>query len=616
MARSLAKIAKTATLLVVAAVGCARQSSFVDRTPLTSVESADELVKQVSYEEELADPSPRQASFASMPFVLNSDPSSINYWDLTLDEAIQLALSNASVLRDLGAAILQAPGLASTAYDPSIQATDPQFGSEAALSAFDAEFSTQAFFEQNNRALNNALLGGGTNFFEQDLWRIQSQLRKQTATGTIFSLRHNMEDDLNNAPQNIFGTAGTVDAHAWTWITEAEVRQPLLQGRGTQFNRIAGPDAQPGIYDGVVIARVNQDISSADFQLAVRNYLSDVENAYWELVYAYRELDAMKKARDRSLETWQQIKERQAQGIKSDQVGSVDQAAEQYYRYQQEVELALTGRPIDATRGFNGSTGGTFQGVGGVYVAERRLRLIIGIPINDGRLIRPVTEPVPAKLVLDWDELSNKALQQRTELVRQRLRVKRRDLELISSRNFLLPRFDAVGVYRRRGLGDALYDPNVPNPMDPTQNVGSGRNEWQLGLELALPIGYRQANSAVRNAELSLARERAILVDMERQIVHDLSNAVSEQELSFQYVQTAYNRRVAAEHQLELLTAEPVSDAGRVDFNILLDSVRRFADAETTYDRAVVGYAVAIKNLHVEVGDLMEYCNVHYSETP
>ena len=39
----------------------------------------------------------------------------------------------------------------------------------------------------------------------------------------------------------------------------------------------------PGVYQGVLIARTNTDISIADFEIAVRSLISDVENAYWDL---------------------------------------------------------------------------------------------------------------------------------------------------------------------------------------------------------------------------------------------------------------------------------------------------------------------------------------------
>jgi hypothetical protein len=349
----------------------------------------------------------------------------------------------------------------------------------------------------------------------------------------------------------------------------------------------------------------------------VRDYLSNVENAYWELVFAYRDLEAKKKARDRSLESWQNAKQI-AEAVEGGGE-KVAQAAEQYYRFQEEVETALSGRLVEGTRTFNGTTGGTFQGTGGVYVAERRLRLMIGAPINDNRLLRPATDVVPAQVVLNWDQVAGDALARRTELIRQRLRVRRRNLELTANRNFLLPRLDAVGRYRRRGFGDGLYDPTVPLDRelstDPLLFGDSGTDEWQVGMELAVPIGFRQAHAGVRNAELALARERAVLGEMERQVIHDLSNAVAEQKRSFQLVQTGYNRRVAAERQFELLTAPEVEPLRQLDdFNLLLDAVRRLAEAETNYNRALVNYAVALKNVHVEAGDLMQYCNVHFAD--
>src|SRR5207237_2892996 len=132
-----------------------------------------------------------------------------------------------------------------------------------------------------------------------------------------------------------------------------------------------------------------------------------------------------KLARDRALETWQRIQQLNKQGVAGAELDKVAQAAEQYYRFKQDVENALSGRLVDGTRDFNGSTGGTFQGTGGVYVAERRLRLIMGASINDGRLIRPTTEPVQADIVMNGDELTRTSLVQRAEVVQQRLRSRR-----------------------------------------------------------------------------------------------------------------------------------------------------------------------------------------------
>ena len=598
--------------------GCSQHQAFINSRKETK-ETDRQLLKQVNYEEAVKPAAERPECAEPAPFALDTDSASVQYWDLTLDQAIQTALANSTVLRDLGARIIQSPTLTPTIYEPSVASTDPRFGEEAALSAFDAQLASRVFYEKNDQVLNNTLLGGGTNFFIQDLFQVQTELTKKAATGTTFTLRHNIQDDYNNSPSNIFGSAGLIDQHAWTWNFDAEIRQPLLKGAGVDFNRIAGPDSTPGVYNGVVIARINTQISSTDFQLALRDYLSNVENAYWELVFAYRDLDAKKLARDRSLETWQRVKQLNEQGVAGAEVDKVAQAAEQYFRFKQEVENALSGRLVDGTRDVNGSTGGTFQGTGGVYVAERRLRLIMGASINDGRLIRPTTEPVQAEIVMNWEELTKASLTQRAELVQQRLRIRRRNLELAASENFTKPELDMVGRYRFNGFSNNLYYPHfdLVNPPNPNQPVDSDKNEWQVGMELNMPIGFRQGYVGVRNAQLLLARDRAVLGDMERQIVHDVSNAVAEKSRAFQQVQTTYDRRISALRQFSVLNDEAVRESARgkrLDFNLLLDAERRLADAESDYYRSTVGYAVAVKNVYVESGSLMEYCNVHYTD--
>ena len=604
-----------AGLILMGLVGCSMHPSVMD-SPIVPVQTAEvELIAPATeYLDEMTVEPPMVEEGALIPRPLSIESQEAEQWPLRLDEVVQIALSNSDVLRDLGGRILQLPELKRTVYGPSIRATDPRFGIESALSVFDAEFSTRAFYEKNDRALNNALLGGGTNFFVQDLWRFQTELRKRAATGAEFSLRHNVTDDLNNAPANTFGTApNVINAHAWTWNLEAEVRQPLLQGGGTQFNRIAGPTDTPGVTDGVVVARLNTKISVADFQLGLRNFISNVENAYWELHFAYRDLEAKKQARDRSLDTWRQLQELQKEGSKFAKADVVAQAAEQYFRFQQQVEDALCGRLVEGTRDFNGSTGGTFQGVGGVYVAERRLRLIMGLPINDGRLIVPQTSPPESKIIFDWNEMVTQSLARRVELQRQSLRVRRREFELSAQRNFLLPRFDLVARYRRNGLGDGLYDARVPDPTG--LSVDSGNDEWQVGAEFGYTLGYRRANSSVRNAELNLSRDRVILKELERQIIHDISNALADQERAFQVSQTARNRRISAEKQLQAQMSEEVRETRREsDFNLILDAQRRAAEAAIAYHHAVTAYAVALKNLNLEMGTFFDYCNIQMAD--
>ena len=540
------------------------------------------------------------------PFSLHGTPTengAPQAWDLSLDEVIQIALANSTVLRTLGARVIQTPGVTPTIYEPAIQVTDPTTGIEAALSAFDAQLRGDLLVEDNDRVLNNEFAGQGTNFFRQYLTKLETSLSKQTAAGTTFTLRHNFDADLNNADRNI------IEGRAWAWNLEGEVRHPLLQGRGVMFNRVAGPNAIPGVYSGVVIARLNADITIAQLEIALRDFLSDVENAYWDLYFAYKDLEVKRDARDRTLHTYQLLKARnEVSGSEEDKIA---QAREQYFRFEQDVQNALAGRLVIGTRSFNGSGGGTFQGNGGVYTNERRLRLIMGLPINDGRLIRTTSEPTVAPTTYDWNNLASNAVSRRTELRQQRLTVERRRHELAASKHFLMPRLDAIGRYRYRGLGNSLFDRNI---LDSGSEVESDTHEFLMGMSVAYPVGVRQASAAVRNAQLRLARDQSLLDELQRQVLYGVSNAIGESDRAYTVLRSALNRKNAAQEQYDVLISKSHRDR-QFNYNALLDAEQRLGDASSAAIRATIQYELATKNLNFETGSLLEYYNIHLADS-
>ncbi len=559
-----------------------------------------------SPEPHLTDDVPGHAALSTQAPLVVDEASPPPAWDLSLDDAMRLALENARVLRDLGGNVLRTPNTAHTLSDPAIQASDPRLGMDGALAAFDAQLATKLMAQHNDRAFNNLFLGGGAFLFQQDLDTFDSELSKTTATGATLAVRHHIDYDANNAPANVYPSA-------WNTNYETEIRQPLLQGGGVEFNRIAGPRNAIGQANGVVIARINNDVSTAEFEIGVRDFVSNLENAYWDLYYAYRDLDAKIAARDTSLNTWRIIHANVEEGRGYSKLQEV-QALEQYYRFQEEVLDSLGGRLIERTRTNNGSNAGTFRGVGGVLVAERRLRLWMGLTINDGKLIRPTDEPPRAKVVFEWEKVTQEALALRPELHRQRAMVDRSNMELIAAKNFLLPRFDMIGLYRMRGFGHGWMDSTAPNPVLDGQNALSNLmtgqfQEWQMGFEVSpMPLGFRREHAAeVRNAQMKVGRERALLEEQERQAIHDVADAFGDVPRAYTLMQVAHNRLSAAQDQFRRASDAFFELGGKVSLELVLDARIRLAEAETDYHRARIDYAVALKNVHFEKGSLLEY---------
>lgn len=590
--------------------GCAlKDKPFLGGAPADDLTHYRNFATEIEYPDEPVPENPQ--ALENLPPSSIGEDSTPEYWDIKLEEAIQTALNNSTVLRDLGGTLLRTPSLIQSIQEPAIRESDPRFGIEAALSEFDAQFGARVRAEKNNRAVNNVFLGGGTTQIKQDLAIFQTQITKRSVAGTQLAIRHNTDRDANNEPANLFPSA-------WNTNIEMEARQPLLRDGGVMFNRIQGPNGEPGFANGVLIARINTDLSLADFEAGVRDFTSNVENAYWDLYLAYRDLDAKMRARDAALESWQRVNALFNAGRAGGEAEKEAEAREQFFRFQEEVQNSLAGRLIDGTQTFNGSSGGTQRQIQGVRVAERRLRLLMGVPISDGRLLRPADEPRMAKVVFDWEEVLQEALSRRVELRKQRWEVKRRELELIASRNFMLPNLDVVGLYRWRGFGrDLLGGENATDGefSSAYQNFLSGDfQEWNLGMEFNVPLGFRRGNAAVRNAQLHLARERALLREQERSIAHDLTNNIADADRAYEVAQTSYNRRLAAQQQLGSMQAAFESD--QVPFFQVLDAQRRLAEAETRFSMAQVDYALAVKNVHFEKGSLLDYNQIFLSEGP
>jgi outer membrane protein TolC len=616
------------TSLLLVASGCA------PRQPFYFFEDGDlshyvGSIQKIEYPDTCQEPLD-EAAGASEPLTL-TNPNFDEIWELTLEEAVRTALENGKVLRNLGGrfasfggprpqtgeppvSLLTAPQATPTVYDPAIVETDPFRGVESALALFDAQLSSSLTWDRLNKP-QNIDLGVGSAVFPRVLigdtgnWR--TGLSKRTATGATFGFANETIYDNNNSPireQNPPGSGNVVVPSTWTTNYDFSFNQPLLQGAGVTYNRIAGPDFFDNLYGrpnfrGVLLARVNADISLADFEAGVRNLVSDTEQSYWELYFAYRNLEARKAGRDSALEAWRKVHALYVEQSRGGEADKEAQAREQYFFFRSEVEQALTD----------------------VYRAENRLRFMMGISPSDGRLIRPADEPTTARITFDWQQALVEALSRSAELRKQKWVIKQRELELIAAKNLILPRLDLVGRWRFLGMGQDLinqiYNPYEAASADPLQGsdaystLFSGQfQEWQAGAQFLMPLGFRRELATVRHHQLQLAKARAQLQDEELEASHALVDAVRNVDTNFALAQTNFNRRVAAERQVEAVQA--AYDANTVTLDQLLDAQRRRAEAESSYYRSLVDYNRSISQLHYRKGSLLEYNGVFLAEGP
>ncbi|MDO5555051.1 MAG: TolC family protein [Planctomycetia bacterium] len=531
----------------------------------------------------------------------NPDPK--EEWLLTLDEVRQMALENSKVLRQLSGVsfssagvngmpslLLSSPTSSMTVWDPAIIESNPQAGVQAALAAFDAVWSSTIAWDHTETPYNrySADIYGSM----ADAGTFQTTLSKTVATGGNVYASTGAGYDWGDATSRLWSSN-------WTSYLEAGFKQPLLRGAGVEYNRIAGPNGTPGNSNGVMIARINTDMALADFEMGVRNLLQDIEETYWNLYYAYRNLSASGAGLDAALQSWRTVNAQFDVGHVQGTAQNIAQAEQNYQRFKVSVQEAQSN----------------------LYKNEQLLRYMIGIAPTDGRLIKPVDEPTVARVKYDWDEVVAEALSRSPEIRKQKWNVKKYELQLIAQRNYLMPQVDLEGLYRFHGLGKDLVDlSSTGGPLDGSYSDAVGSlttgdyQNWGMGITASVPIGFRQEMAAVRNAELMLSRERAILQEQELEVVHNLSDLYRDLDRTYRLIEDYLAVLRAARKEFRAVSAS--FDVGKTTLFEVLNAQQKLAEAESSYYRIVIDYNVAIMNLNFRKGSLLEYNGVTLAEGP
>lgn len=520
--------------------------------------------------------------------------------EISLHECIRLAISESAILLDdaslgsPGNPVLARPAQAASIYDQAIQNTGFLFGNrgvEAALSDFDALATSSLTWGRDEvpQNLANAGIGIGQSLVQETMsW--QSRLEKPLANGGQVSVSAEANYDGNNRPSR--PSLGAVQAYssAYTGQVQAEYRQPLLAGSGVEFNRIAGPPSQSlrgvsGVSQGVLISRINNDISLTQFEQAVTTVVRDVEQRYWDLDLALRLYASEKEAFEQLTNYLNVLRGRDTGGV------PVLQAEARIF----EADARLRGSLAD------------------VLEAEARLRRLCHLPLSDGTFLYPSDAPVEAEISPDWEASLQEALSHRVELRRQKWEIKSLELQLKASRNLTRPRLDMVTQYRRNGLGDHFLGGG--NTL--SNDISNGQNEgWNIGFQLVVPVGLRLARIQERNYELRLRKAKAVLLEQEREIAHELSNAMLQMQRWFELADST-TRRIETSRDYVFVTRELVIGNERATadlFNLLLQAQIEQRNAEQAYMRSIVEYNKAFTDLRFRKGTLLTDNEIYLAE--
>jgi outer membrane protein TolC len=538
---------------------------------------------------------------------------------LTLHEAIAMALENGSTgtqsvrglgtidddlitSRSIGGNFAFGDSIRVLALDPAITFTNI----EANLARYDAVvrsvvgFNTADFPSNSSSAFRNG---------QFTAWGLT--LEKALPTGGLADITFGSPTNQGINPGTNFYSnfvtrnffSGTLNPQ-YTPDLAFKFQQPLLQNFGTDINSLLAQHPLGGAQQyirgnetqqtGIVIARLAFDAQRADFERSVNFMLANVEIAYWNLYGAFVNLYSAEQALRQSHVAWKISKAKYDAG-----------------------NLAIT--QYEQTRGqYEQFRGDRIQALGQVLEAERTLRGLLGLPMEDGKRLVPVDSPTVAPFVPDWNSALQECLSLRPELAMQRLDLKQKQLELVREKNALLPIVNMEADYTIHGSGTRLDGDSVfaggltDNAL--RSLVGDHFNDYNIGVTAVIPLGYRAQHANVRAAKLRLAQSYLQLRDeeyrAERYLVQQYRLVVQ----NYKLIEARRSQREAFAAQVEARFKEFV--AGKTTADFLLEAQRQWANALSVEYQAIVEYNNSLVRFQFAKGTLMPYNGIQIAEGP
>jgi outer membrane protein TolC len=490
------------------------------------------------------------------------------------------------------------------AIDPAVASAEV----ERSLSRFDARWITTMQWQKIDQPVAAQFLSFQNS---RDAATVSTTLAKGLPTGGVVGITASTD-------YSKFSTAATQQTALVNpnYIPRIQVslEQPLLQLFGVEINQIAGTgpfvngsQVLPGIRpaggvgtEGILITRLRVDQTRANFDLQMNYLLANVEAAYWNLYSAYYNLYAQEEGLRQAFEGYRFIRIRVELGTAPPQ--DLDQIEAQFHRFQGQV----------------------YQARGQVLESERQLRGLVGFRSDDGVRIVPIDDPNLAPYVPDFHEAANDAVAMRPEVMLARQELKFRQLDLMLQKNLRRPDLRSYATYDMAGLGtrlggstfDAINGSNFPG--NAFGSLAQNRfNSWTLGLRLDMPIGFRDANALVRQAQLNLARSYVQLRDTELK--------------SIEYLALQYRRVVQTHAQIAPARAERESlqryvyrirEVIRIGswtqqyFLNYLTVQQQLASAIANESQAIAQYQIALASFEFAKGTIQQYNNVSVGEGP
>ena len=225
-------------------------------------------------------------------------------------------------------------------------------------------------------------------------------------------------------------------------------------------------------------------------------------------------------------------------------------------------------------------------------------------PVNSATKLELATEPNPLGLEFDREELADRAVHNRMELVELTLQLLSQSIQRQVQQNATLPSLDLTANLDTLGL-----ETSYRKSMDvlSTNNFG----DRAVGVALEVPLSGNisaQRNCAV---ELQMLQTRLQQDQVSVQVTQEVYDAVDRVEQNWQRIVATREAEFAAERAYNGQVR--LQDAGRQTVTDVLVALQSLGDAKAQAVQAITDYQIAKVDLALAAGAMLGYGQVDWS---
>ena len=323
------------------------------------------------------------------------------------------------------------------------------------------------------------------------------------------------------------------------------------------------------------IANFNKEISELTFKETVIDTLSQVQDAYWDLLLAIKELEVFRE----SLELAETLL---ADNIKRVEVGSLPQ-----------IEITQAEAGV-AAREENVIIGEQVV----LNYTNRLMILLYDDPEDIMNLeVLPVDAPIIAEIELSFKDSLKIAYDNRVDYLRVKKEIDTEKLNIRYLLNQRLPEVNFVGEYNMQGING-----NYGNVLD--SMAAEDTREWILGVEVNIPFGNRLRRSEYQESLLKLKKLEYRMREIELSLVKEIDDAIGNIRTNMKRIVAT---RVSAKLADEALRAEIKKlESGVSTSHNVLEFQEDLSRAKFKEVQAVIDYRKSLFELSRVEGDILE----------